>query len=43
MSGGTVDMWMLLLDGYCRQVSIVVSLLVWWTTGCYCKVVAEGM
>ena len=42
VSGGMVDMWMLLLGGCCRQVSIVVSLIVWWTGGCYCKVVAEG-
>ena len=42
MSGGRVDRWMLLLGGRCRQVSIVVSLIVWWTGGYYCKVVAEG-
>ena len=42
MSGGMVDRWMLLLGGCCRQVNIVVSLIVWWTGGCYCKVVAEG-
>ena len=42
MSGGMVDRWMLLLGGCYRQVSIVVSLIVWWTGRCYCKVVAEG-
>ena len=42
VSGGMVDRWMLFLGGSCRQVSIVVSLIVWWTGGCYCKVVAEG-
>ena len=26
--------------GCCRQVSTVVSLVVWWTGGCYCKMVA---
>ena len=26
--------------GCCRQVSTAVSLVVWWTGGCYCKVVA---
>ena len=26
--------------GCCRQVSTAVSLVVWWTAGCYCKVVA---
>ena len=26
--------------GCCRQASTVVSLVVWWTGGCYCKVVA---
>ena len=26
-----VDRWMLLLGGYCRQVSIVLSLIVWLT------------
>ena len=26
--------------GCCRQVSTIVSLLVWQTGGCYCKVVA---
>ena len=25
----------------CRQVSTAVSLVVWWTGGCYCKVVAN--
>ena len=35
-----VDRWMLLC-GCCRQVSIVVSLIVWQTGGCYC-VVAVG-
>ena len=29
VSGTMVDRWMLLLSGYCRQVSIVVSLIVW--------------
>ena len=37
-----VDRWMLLSGGCFRQVSIVVSLIVWWTGGCYCKVVDEG-
>ena len=39
-----VDRWMLFLGGCCRQASIVVSLIVWWTGGCKvdCKVVAEG-
>ena len=40
VSGVMVDRWVLLLGGCCRQVSIVVSLIVWWTGGCYCKVVA---
>ena len=26
--------------GCCRQVRTAVSLVVWWTGGCYCKVVA---
>ena len=26
--------------GCCRQVSTVVFLVVWWTGGCHCKVVA---
>ena len=29
VSGSMVDMWLLLLSGCCRQVSIVVSLVVW--------------
>ena len=29
VSGSIVDRWMLLLSGCCRQVSIVVSLVVW--------------
>ena len=37
-----VDRWMLLLGGCYRQVSIVVSLIVWWTGVCYCKVIDEG-
>ena len=42
MSGGMLDRLMILLGGCCRQVSIVVSLIVRWKGGCYCKVVAEG-
>ena len=42
VSGTMVDRWMLLFSGCCRQVSIVVSLVVWYTCGCYCKVVAVG-
>ena len=37
-----VDRWLLLLSGCYRQVSIVVSLVVWQTGGCFCKVVAIG-
>ena len=33
---------MLLKGGCCRQVSIVVSLVLRKTDGCYCKVVAVG-
>ena len=29
VSGSMVDMWLLLLGGCCRPVSIVVSLVVW--------------
>ena len=29
VSGSMVDIWLLLLSGCCRQVSIVVSLVVW--------------
>ena len=35
-----VDRWILLLCGCCRQVSIVVSLIVWYTGECNYKVVA---
>ena len=42
VSDSMVDRWISLLGGCCRQVSIVVSLIVWWTGGCDCKVVAEG-
>ena len=38
-----VNRWLLLKGGCYRQVSIVVPLVVWWTGGCYCKVVAVGM
>ena len=40
VSGSMVDRWLLFQGGCCRQVSIVVSLAVWQTCGCYCKVVA---
>ena len=36
------DRWMLLLGGCYEQVGIVVSLAVWQTGGCYCKVVVIG-
>ena len=36
------DMWLLLKGGCCRQVSTVVSLVVWYIGGCYCKVVSLG-
>ena len=42
ISGNMVDMWMLLLGGCCRQISIFVSLVVWQTGGCYRKVVTVG-
>ena len=42
VSVSMVDRWMLLIGVYCRQVSMVVSLEVWLTGGCYCKVVAVG-
>ena len=41
-SGSIVDRWVLLSGGCCRQVSTVVSLVVWWTGGCNCKVVDLG-
>ena len=36
------DMRLLLLGGCCRQVSTVVSRVVWYIGGCYCKVVSLG-
>ena len=42
VSGSMVDMWLLLLGGCFRQVSLVVSLGVLQTGGCYCKVVSIG-
>ena len=42
VSGSMVDRWMLLQGGCCRQVSTVVSLVVWLSSGCYCRVVAVG-
>ena len=42
VSGSIVDRWLLLKGGCCRRISIVVSLAVWWTSLCYCKVVAVG-
>ena len=36
ISDNMVDMWMLLLGGCCRQISIFVSLVVWQIGGCYC-------
>ena len=41
-SGSRVDRWMLLKYGCCWQESTNVSLVVWYTGGCYCKLVAEG-
>ena len=40
ISVSIVDRWLLLKGGCCRQVSTIVSLKVWQTGGCYCKVVA---
>ena len=40
--GSMVDRWMLLKGGYCKQISIIVFLVVWKTGGCYCKVVLVG-
>ena len=37
-----VDMRLLLKGGCCRQVSTVVSRVVWYIDGCYCKVVSLG-
>ena len=37
-----VDRWLLLNGGWCRQVSLVVSLDVWLTGVFYCKVVSVG-
>ena len=42
ISGSLVDSWLLLLGGCCRQLSIFVSPVVWYTGGCYCKVIAVG-
>ena len=43
ISGSIVDnYWLLLNGGCCRQVSLVVSLEVWLTYVCYCKVVSVG-
>ena len=42
VSGNRVDRWMLLKGGGCRQESKNVSLVVWYTGGCYCKMVAKG-
>ena len=40
VSDSMVDRWMLLKGGCCRQKSTFMSLVVWQTGGCYCKVVA---
>ena len=42
VSGSMVDRRMLLLGGCCKQISIIVFLVVWWTGKCYCKVVLVG-
>ena len=39
ISGNMVDMWMLLLGGCCRHISIFVPLVVWLIGECYCKMV----
>ena len=40
ISVSIVDRWLLFKGDCCRQVSTIMSLLVWQTGGCYCKVVA---
>ena len=42
VSGSMIDSRMSLKCGCCRQISIIVFLVVWQTGGCYCKVVAVG-
>ena len=42
VSSSMVDRCFLLKGGCCRQESTAVSLVVWLTGGCYCKVVAVG-
>ena len=42
VSGSMADMRLLWYGGCCRQISTVVSRVVWYIGSCYCKVVSLG-